>query len=356
MCNPDTAARSIKRVLRMPILEQQVTTDAMARCLEQGLGKIRGERICLQELKREPFRGSSSFATEHLTALLDDGESIEIFFKDLNPANQLDEARIIREQGGLERSQRELSMYQHVLTPLKMGTPKLYSYRWEPSEDIYWIFLEHAGPKRLSRLGDFDLWVEATRWVAKLHAVDYRRLDDVVAQLPLYDADHFQLCVHQVKRNFSRFNEEQQSVVSQALERYYGILDYLNNLPKCLIHGEYFGKNVMVRPVRTDGAIAVIDWETAALGPRCVDLVSITAGRWTPEQRREMKQAYAESYESETGLPVDLVELNREMANVALYRALWWVGYWSQGDDAHIERWIRELTKVMAQQQVFSND
>lgn len=337
-------------------MEHQATIASMTRCLEQGLAELHGKEIRLRELRREPFRGSSSFATELLTATLEDGESIDIFFKDLNPENQLNEARAIRDENGLDRSQRELSMYQHVLTPLRLGTPKLYGYRWEPDESTYWIFLEHAGPKRLSRLGDFNIWVDATRWIAKLHAVDYRQLDEVNKVLPQYDADHFQLCRAQVERNFARFNAEQQRTISEALARYNNILDYLNNLPKCLIHGEYFGKNVMVRPLSSDDAIAVIDWETAAIGPRCVDLVSITAGRWTPEQRTEMKQAYAETYEQQTGLPVDLAELDREMANVALYRALWWVGYWSQGDDTHIERWIKELKKVMDQQQAYAND
>ena len=74
------------------------------------------------------------------------------------------------------------------------------------------------------------------------------------------------------------------------------------------------------------------------------------------EQRSAMKQAYAATYEQETGRPVDLAELDREIANVALYRALWWVGYWSQGDDTHIERWVKELRKVMEQQAEFAND
>ena len=75
------------------------------------------------------------------------------------------------------------------------------------------------------------------------------------------------------------------------------------------------------------------------------------AGRWTQEQREEMKKAYLEGYEQETGKMVEAEELDEEVAKVALYRALWWVGYWSEGDDAHIERWIKELKKVLVQHQ-----
>ena len=103
----------------------------------------------------------------------------------------------------------------------------------------------------------------------------------------------------------------------------------------------------MIRPSDSEDIIAVIDWETAALGPRFVDLVSITAGRWTKEQRDEMKRAYTQSYELASGIEVGKEALDKEFANIALYKALWWVGYWSQGDDAHINRWVKELKKVM---------
>jgi hypothetical protein len=75
--------------------------------------------------------------------------------------------------------------------------------------------------------------------------------------------------------------------------------------------------------------------------------VSISAGRWTPEQRQVMYQAYAEQYEIETGGKIEIEELEEEIKIVAVYRALWWLGYWAKGDDAHISRWMKELTAIM---------
>ena len=319
----------------------------MARCLEEGLAAARGAPTAVRHLERAPFAGSSSFAAEKVHAVLASGEEIDVFFKDLNPRNQLDEARSIREHG-LERSRRELLMYQNVLAPLNLGTPALYGSRWEPSEDRYWLFLEHAGPKRLSRLGDFSLWVEATGWVARLHAIDLSALGERIEFLPRYDDEHFATCAQQIERSLSRFEPGHRRVIVEALARYRESVDYLRALPACLIHGEYFGKNVMIRPGSTDNTIAVIDWETAAIGPRAIDLVSMTAGRWTSEQRAIMCSAYARTYEAETGQPVDLNALYREMAHVGLYRALWWLGYWSRGDDAHIGRWIKELETMLS--------
>jgi thiamine kinase-like enzyme len=90
----------------------------------------------------------------------------------------------------------------------------------------------------------------------------------------------------------------------------------------------------------------VIDWETAAIGPGYIDLVSISAGQWTPEQRQAMWRAYFEQYQAETGLPMDWEHFCQEVGQVALYRALWWLGWWSNGDANQITHWMQELINV----------
>jgi hypothetical protein len=326
-------------------MDEQIKEDLMAQSLSEGLSSIYGERKTVKRLDREPFSGSSSFATERIRALFDGDEWIDIFFKDLNPDHLLSEAQAIRESG-LERSRREVLMYQNILMPLQLDTPTLYGSRWDQGENIYWIFLEDAGPKRLSRLGDFSLWVDAARWIARLHALDPGEIMEKADFLPHCDAGHFVLCARRIEERLSTFDVQQKDLISRALDRYYKISDYLSALPAHLTHGEYFGKNVMIRPAETHKTIAVIDWETAAFGPRCTDLVSISAGRWTSKQRDCMYQAYAEQYEAETGQQVDRDALSREIECVALYRALWWLGYWSEGDEAHITRWVKELATV----------
>ena len=327
-------------------MDDDRNTSLIKESLEDGLCHIFGRTRVVKQVNREVFHGSSSFATEKIKVLLDEEEWIHVFFKDLNPCNLLDEAQKIRE-AGFERSRREFFMYQRILAPLNLGTPTLYGYRWDPGQGFYWLFLEDAGPKRLSRLGDFYLWVEAARWVAKLHALDPNQWVNDTDFIPRYDSEHFTLCGRRIEENMDRFDPKQRHVIFLALTRYHKVFDYLVSLPPHLIHGEYFGKNVMIRPGEDENKIAVIDWETAAFGPRCVDLVSITAGRWTKEQRDAMCKAYADQYASETGHPVDMESLKYELQCIALYRAIWWLGYWAKGDEAHINRWIRELETVM---------
>jgi len=328
-------------------MKEREKSALMMESLSDGISRMQGGRRTVKELTREPFSGSSSFTTERVRALLDDGEWLDVFFKDLNPDGLLYGAHLLREVG-MERSRREMLMYRNILSTLNLGTPLLYGFRWEPKENLYWLFLENTGPKRLSRLGDFSLWVDATRWAARLHAIDPDAIRDEAAFLHSYDSAHFSECGRKLEVAMTGFSHEQQALLSQALDRYYEILDDLCALPQHLIHGEYFGKNVMIRPGEANKTIAVIDWETAAFGPRGVDIVSITAGRWTPDQRAAMCQAYIEQYAIETGQQLDLAVLAMELEQVALYRTLWWLGYWAKGDDAHINRWMKELDAVLS--------
>jgi hypothetical protein len=85
---------------------------------------------------------------------------VDEYEKDLSPRHQLNVAQIIRKPG-MERSRREFQMYRQGLNRLQLGTPALYVFRWEPHRGLYWLLLEQACPKRLSRLGDIGFWLAA---------------------------------------------------------------------------------------------------------------------------------------------------------------------------------------------------
>ena len=328
-------------------MDNDELTCMMIETLAAGLSELRGQSVIIREIHREPFFDSSSFSTERLRVLVNDDEWLEVFFKDLNPLHQLDVAQSLRRQPELDRSYRELQMYRNILPQLRLGTPQLYAFRWEPQHGSFWLFLEHVGPERLSLSGDFQLWVEAARWAARFHAAVRELLVTEADFLIHFDQDLYRCCAERLEQNFSKFNVEQQRVVRQALDDYEGILDHLVALPRHLIHGEFFGENVLIRAANLEEPIAVIDWETAAIGPGYVDLVSISAGQWTAEQKQAMWQAYFDEYHAETGLQMSWAEFCQDLGYVALDRALWWLGWWSNEDATHIDRWMQELSRVM---------
>ena len=103
----------------------------------------------------------------------------------------------------------------------------------------------------------------------------------------------------------------------------------------------------MIRSANSEEPIAVIDWETAAIGPGYIDLVSISAGEWAPEQKEAMWRAYFEQYQVETGQPMDWASFRQDVGRVALYRALWWLGWWANHDSNHVARWMQELGQAI---------
>src|SRR5262249_4817035 len=130
-------------------MDEQQTTRLMSETLREGLSRLRGRPVTVRAVERQYCPRSSSFWAERLRVLLDGGTYLPVFFKDLNPRHQINNARMLR-SGGLEPSRRELLMYQQVLSRQNLGTPELYAWRWDPGGGVFWLFLEDAGGSRLA--------------------------------------------------------------------------------------------------------------------------------------------------------------------------------------------------------------
>jgi aminoglycoside/choline kinase family phosphotransferase len=141
----------------------------------------------------------------------------------------------------------------------------------------------------------------------------------------------------------------ERELVSRGLHHYSRRIDWLSALPCCVVHGQFFGKNIMLRGGSPGQRIAVIDWETAALGPGTFDLVSLTSGKWTPEQRHAMRVAYFEEYQAQAGAPQDWDAFCKELAAVTLYQALEWLAWWGhhRGLSRHFANFLKELERVL---------
>jgi hypothetical protein len=299
-------------------------------------------------MRREFLSSSSSFRTECLRVSLDRGKPLTVFFKDLNPENQLEQARTLRALD-LEPSRRELQMYQSVLSPERFGTLHLYAFRWEPEHGRYWVFLEDGGRTELSKCLSMSLWTAAARWAARFHAATCDLPDLQTSFLPQYDRAHYRRCAERVQSIMPHLEPEKRELVGRGLECYAGRIDWLSALPRCVIHGQFFGQNIILGRGAAAPRIAVIDWETAALGPGLFDLVSLTSGTWTAEQRQAMWAAYRDAYTKETGQRMDWERFRRDMAGVALYQALEWLAWWGHHHSMSRDfaRFMRELDLLL---------
>ena len=320
----------------------------MTETLEQGLSRLRGRPVRIREMRRQFLESSSSFRTERLRVSLDGGRPLRVFFKDLNPEHQMEKARTVR-AFDLGPSLRELQMYRSVLSPERFGTLHLYASRWEPDRGLLWIFLEDGGRTVLHNFLDLPRWTAAARWAARFHAATRMLPEARTSFLPRYDHAHYRACADRVGTLVPNLEAREREVVTRGLDCYAECVDRLGALPRCVIHGQFFGKNVMLRRGNAARRIVVIDWETAALGPGLFDLVSLTSGKWTEEQRHAMWVAYFEQYQADTGRPMEWKTFRHELACVALYQSLVWLAWWGHHRrlSRHFANFMRELEMVL---------
>lgn len=318
---------------------------ATARVLAAGLAAQGGGPVEIVDLRAEPFDGSSSFAAARILAVLGDGRSVPVFVKDLDPRNLLAEAKAVRSPG-LERSRREVHLYRDVLPGLGIGTPTLYGVIWDEAAGRFLLLLEDAGPKRLSRLGNFRLWTAAAAWLGRFHASGRRSRP--AWRLPSLRIEDVAGDARGARKALARLDPEARRATAAGLERLDGLLDRVWRAGHGLVHGEFFGKNIVIRPAPAAEPVAVIDWETAAIGPQVLDLVSISAGRWTADQRAALHRAY---FVARAGFDPTVPAWEQFLGDVeaaAAVNALAWLGRWATADDAHVRRWGSEVASTVA--------
>ncbi len=333
-------------------------TQLMIETLEEGLSQLSGDRVRVRSIRANELGKSTSFAIHRVGVQLESGDVLPVIFKDLNPLRQRENAKRIRRLE-LGRSRREIWMYQHVLPDLALGTPRLYGYRWEPKQGNLWLFVEDVGRHRLdgqhiagggfaARLALFE---QAAAWVGRFHAATAGMPGD--ERLLRYDRAHYERRGRHLEACLERIAQENRPLVEQAIARHGTLVQLANDLPHGMIHGEFFGKNVLARRDQSTGAIAVVDWETAATGPQYADLVSISAGRSARSERMAMRRAYFDARYSPAAAGADWRRFNEEADIVAILQAVSWLGYWVGSDTSdpryarHVSRWMRELRTTM---------
>ena len=335
-----------------PLREAGRTSAArmMVDTLEPALSQVWGRKVRIRKVEREICVHTSSFQAEHLRVLLKSGETFPVFFKDMNPEHQIAPARKVRKVD-LGPSYHELRVYRTILSRLCLGTPQLYAVRWEPDRATYWLFLEDVGTSRLRDCRNHTRWVPAARWAASFHAATRNLPPSQTRFLPAYDYQRYHQCAERVRSILPGLQRQDRKLIEPALEYYTSRVECFAALSKCIIHGQFFGKNIMLRGRNALHPLAVINWETAALGPGGFDLVSITSGRWTEEQRHAMWRAYFEQYQAETGLSRSWEEFCNELKDLELYQALEWLGWWRNRSVSHnFGKWIKELRRITSKE------
>ncbi len=268
----------------------------------------------------------TSFNLVDLEIDLEDGSVLRLLLKDLGLTNLHETARRIK-PGFLYNPLREIKTYEEILAPNSFGTAHFYGAVIRPHEDRFWLFLEKMSGLRICAVNDFSAWLEAARWLARLHARFIGEGNELKRSAPLlqHDDAFYRLWL---ERALMFHSVEITRSVRESLKcTYVRAIERLIQLPSTLIHGEFFASNILVQETQAGWHIRPVDWEMAAIGPGLIDLAALSSGAWAESERMKMAAAYHDALGSEARSAFPLNDLLMALDDCRLYLAFKWLGW-----------------------------
>jgi hypothetical protein len=270
----------------------------------------------VRRLTRSPSPYSSSFSIEELQIIFENGESLQVLFKNLSQEAMLEGARAAKPEF-LYAPEREIQVYRNLLSSAEFGTPKLYGAIVEPSQRRYGLFLEKVSGGELWEIGDFELWLESARWLARFHS--FYSAERARAAAP----EILELNVFYYRRWLERAHQAAGSALDRIAAGYDRVLEILLELSLSFIHGEFYASNILVTKSAERIRICPVDWEMAAAGPGLLDVAALASGKWNREERLRFLEAYHSNLPDHLQSP----HVERAFDCCQLLIALQWIGW-----------------------------
>jgi hypothetical protein len=229
-------------------------------------------------LEREPNIYISTFPSEIVTCLLQDGRNVKIFCK-------YGSDRFYDSRGDIYY---ESQVYQNVLRPLHVSSPAFYGLHYDEKGHSKWLFLEYIDQaSRLSKIEGADAMIHAANWLGRFHAATEAHLPKTSKKLLLrYNEDYYLGCIRQLLlvtgQSHHRFKW-----LPMLCERADQMAALLRTKKPTVIHGEYYPRNILYQ----HGVVRPVDWQTAAIAAGEIDLASLTEG-WSPEIVYDCEREY----------------------------------------------------------------
>lgn len=322
----------------------QIETGELRCVLEESLRAARGPSSRIVRLERRPSPYRSSFPLEELTVDLHDGTRLELVFKNANPSDLSAEARRAKPEF-LDNPAREVELYRRVLDSNELGTAICYGSVLDPNAGRFWLFLERVAGSELYQVGEFALWGQAARWLARLHTT-FAAADSLPkvlqAQLIVHDAAYYERWLQRALT----FRSDPLLVKLAAVYRQ--LIHELTHLPASLTHGEFYASNILVSGSIAPSRVCAVDWERASWGPGLIDLAALTAGSWNEAEKIKLVAEYYSALQNAQSPSLDWDALVRGWHTCRLHLAVQWLG-WSQDwlpPPEQQQNWLAEAAKV----------
>jgi len=184
----------------------------------------------------------------------------------------------------------ESKVYKEILRPLHASTPSFYGVYHDKIGHIPWLVLEYlpnGTPASWSK--DPQAMIRSARWIGKFHATSEKLLlSPRLRFLRRYDANYYKGWARRTKQQFSRFDGL--SWIPDLCDEFEKLIPQLLSAPLTIIHGEYFGSNIIYQ----NGTSHPADWQSTAIAPGEIDLASLTHS-WPTRIAQSCEREYRKS-------------------------------------------------------------
>ncbi len=278
--------------------------------LERALAELGAPAPVAISRRESEYR--TSFPLERLDVSLADGTELRLAFKRLDWHGLEPETRLAKPEF-LHDPQREPAVYASILAPASLGAPRYHGAVLDPDAERHWLFVEWVEGRELYQVGEPRLWQAAARWLGEMHlrlAADLPR-HARVARLIDYDEAYYRRWIERA-REFAAGDERRTSAVRRIAERYDAVVEGLLQMPKTVVHGEFYAANVLLADDGVAPRVCPVDWELAAAGPGPIDLATLVSGGWEEHERDALVAAYRDAVGpgSFTSRQLDLARLH----------------------------------------------
>ena len=317
--------------------------DALDRLLSCAVSPRR-----IVDLETRPMPYASSFALEEIRARLDDGSCVDVVCKDTGHAAMLPDARRIKPRF-LYDPIREVATYESILAPFGIDAPRFYGRTIDERHGRYWLFLERVSAPPLTEVGDFDVWRQASDWLARMHSrfASEPAMARAATRVPLvrYNGAHWRRWMVRAERHVGDSGAESRSRrvrLAWLASRQEAAVEEMSALPVGFVHGDFFASNVLVQGAARNIRVRPLDWELAGIGPVVMDLAALTSGRWSDTERTELAMSYHAALDPDGKVWLPRESLLRALDCCRLQiaiRHLGWAAQWTP-PSPHTQDWL----------------
>lgn len=339
-----------------------VETDELRRALQRELDNIYGAPKRIVELVRRASPYSSSYTMEELDVRLEDAGALQLMFKNLSWQAIIEDARHVKPQL-IYDPLREIETYRRILAPARLSTPAFYGAHADADASCYWLFIERIEGRKMRHVGEFDVWLEVARWLARMHSRFAGEVDSLARRQPHllnYGSDFYRLWMRRARSLLSHreatekgprqaTETEAAESIEQIAARYEKVVARLVSLPATFVHGDFFASNILVEEGAGKLRVCPVDWEMAGTGTGLIDLAALTAGSWEAEQRNALEMAYYHALTPHDRWPPTRDEFLDALDCCRLHMAvqlLGWAAKWSPPQD-EAQDWLGEARRLM---------